>query len=173
MNKLLLALLGGVGALVYFAIQKAPTDFFLVQGFKSFLGLKNKPKAVANNNPGNIRISASKWQGKVPVPQNTDGSFEQFVQYRYGVRALIKLLLKYKRDGRDTIAKIIERYAPQTENPTGSYISFVERQTGFGRNRVLVLTPAVLEKLVIAITQFESGEVTITTEDFAEGLAIV
>ncbi|MCA9329527.1 hypothetical protein KDA11_02695, partial [Candidatus Saccharibacteria bacterium] len=34
------------------------------------------PRGIRNNNPGNIRISNNQWRGKIPVSQNTDGSFE-------------------------------------------------------------------------------------------------
>lgn len=176
-NINLLVLLGAaITAVILFAKKQTESDenteFFLVDGFKSFLGLKNVPKGVGNNNPGNLRITNSTWKGKIPVSQNTDGQFEQFKQYRYGIRALRVLLLKYQKDGRNTITKIINRYAPQTENPTESYIDFVEKRTQFGRNKTLVFSESQLDKLVEAITTFENGALVVTTEDLEQARAI-
>lgn len=76
----------------------------------------NKTRGIRNNNPGNIRISQNKWQGKVPTDQNTDGAFEQFSAMKYGIRALYRLLITYLGYGLQTVDEIIDRYAPSGDN---------------------------------------------------------
>ncbi|MEO6498293.1 MAG: hypothetical protein ABIN95_04740, partial [Mucilaginibacter sp.] len=75
----------------------------------SYLGKSGLPRGMKNNNPGNIRRGATAWQGKIPLGQNTDGAFEQFTTYVYGIRAMIKNLLSYYRDGLNTVERIIYR----------------------------------------------------------------
>ena len=85
-----------------------------------------KPRGLRNNNPGNIRKTTDKWEGLRTV--QTDPDFFQFETMAYGFRALFKLLINYrKKYGCQTIAEIIERYAPRNENDTNSYILTVCR----------------------------------------------
>lgn len=121
--------------------------------------VQNLARGLRNNNPGNIRISSSAWQGKIPVSQNTDGAFEQFTDMVYGVRALGKLLLNYFQNyGLDTVQGLINRYAPPSENLTGSYVAFVSDQLGVNpTDRINVADPHVLSQLVEAIIKHENG----------------
>lgn len=81
-------------------------------------------RGLRNNNPGNIRLSATPWQGEVRPSQ--DAAFCQFGSMAYGYRALIKLLGNYRRlHGCQTISDFIHRWAPPTENNTAGYISRV------------------------------------------------
>lgn len=83
------------------------------------------PRGYRNNNPLNIRINpANNWQGK--VANNTDGVFEQFVAMEYGYRAALKLIQNYiRKDGLNTVAQIISKWAPNNENNTAGYIQRV------------------------------------------------
>ena len=93
---------------------------------------KSIPRGYRNNNPLNMRISSSAWQGKIPVENNTDGAFEQFISMAYGYRAAMKLLGNYVTKYKcDTLAKMISRWAPSNENNTDGYISRVCKTTGF------------------------------------------
>lgn len=143
----------------------------------SYLGRSDLPRGMRNNNPGNLKISGSQWAGKIPAGRNTDGVFEQFENYSYGIRAMIKLLLNYiNQQGRDTIRKILERYAPGSENPTSSYISQVSALTGFGPDQRLSPNKTTMKKLVLAMALFENRqppkitreEDVITTQQFNE-----
>lgn len=140
---------------------------------KSYLGQTGKPRGVRNNNPGNIRYSpANAWLGKVPISQNTDGSFEQFVEWRYGVLALIKLLSKYiVRYG--TIEKMIRVYAPSVENNTEAYIRAVSNETGFPRNQAISVNRDTLQKLTLAIAKHEIGADWVTIEDFQKAYKLL
>ncbi|WP_337045307.1 hypothetical protein [Emticicia sp. 17c] len=141
---------------------------------KSFLGQMDKPRGVRNNNPGNLRYSpVNLWKGKVPFTQNTDGSFEQFIEWRYGVRALLILLKKFIFQY-GTIEKIISRYAPDNENETERYIRAVAAETGFPRNQALSSTKETLRKLSIAITRQEVGNgYELSNEDFLNAYKIM
>ena len=124
---------------------------------KSFLN-KNiaKSRGIRNNNPGNLRKTSIPWKGKVPHSMNTDGSFEQFHHVGWGIRAII-IDLKNKIDrGLDTIPKILEVYAPKTENNTMAYIERVSRQTGIGKHRKLQANRETLFKLTSAIISVEN-----------------
>ena len=80
--------------------------------------MENKlPRGLRNCNPGNIRISTDKWLGL--REEQTDKEFFQFEEMRWGYRALIRTLQNYRRKhGLQTIAEMIGRWAPHTENNT-------------------------------------------------------
>ena len=90
--------------------------------------MKNIPcRGIRNNNPFNIKRSYIEWIGEDNNPDVFDPTFEQFTNMRFGIRAGIKLLVNYIKNGYDTPRKIISRFAPSVENNTDSYISFVCR----------------------------------------------
>lgn len=116
------------------------------------------PRGIRNNNPGNIRINpANAWQGKVPEDQNSDGSFEQFYEKKYGVRALIKLLKNYHNQGLTNVSSIISKYAPSSENHTGIYVKYVADYMGVSPTQHISWTHNNAKKLVEAIIRFENG----------------
>lgn len=135
---------------------------------KNLLGQMNLPRGMRNNNPGNLRIGASAWTGKIPPSQNTDGSFEQFYLYKWGVRAMIKLIRNYINTGTNTTRKIITKYAPSNENHTASYINTVMQTTGINPDAVLNANDyELLQSLIIAMAFVENGVPdAITTQDF-------
>jgi hypothetical protein len=129
----------------------------------SYLGTSS-PRGIRNNNPGNLRITSIAWQGKIPVSQNTDGAFEQFLKYKFGIRAMLKDLQNdYRQDGRRTITALINAYAPSSENDTARYISDVSAWTGIGANTTLSDNYATWKKLVIAMARKENGKVDAIT----------
>lgn len=114
-----------------------------------------KVRGLRNNNPGNLRLTGINWQGKVPNDQNTDGEFEQFYNAEDGVRAMARDLLTGYRRGENTIRKIINQYAPNTENNTTAYIQSVVSQTGVPADATY--PPAKILDLVKAIIKHENG----------------
>lgn len=80
-------------------------------------------RGIRNKNPFNIKLSKNSWLGK--IKKNTDGTFEQFRSIDYGLRAGMQLLRGYIARGYDTPSKIINRFAPASENNTHRYIDFV------------------------------------------------
>ena len=114
------------------------------------------PRGIRNHNPGNIR-HGDKWQG-LSVEQ-TDSSFCVFDAPEYGIRALAKILLNYERKyGLNTVRKIINRYAPEVENDTASYVASVAGQLGVAADEVIDINDtAVMLVLVKAIIRHENG----------------
>lgn len=93
------------------------------------------PRGIRNNNPLNIRIGNT-WLGETPNP--TDSEFEQFCAVQYGLRAGFVILRRYiRRYGRNTIAKIINAWAPSSENNTQAYIDAVCKRTGIPQDTIL------------------------------------
>lgn len=126
------------------------------------------PRGLRNCNPGNIRITKDKWQGL--REEQTDKSFFQFTEMRWGYRALIRTLQNYRRrHGCQTIADFINRWAPPVENNTSGYIQRVcaEMQvpTTFEPN---VDDKATMCAFAAAISQVENG-VPAVMEDVEAG----
>ena len=89
--------------------------------------MTKQPRGLRNNNPGNIRRSADKWQGL--RERQEDKAFFQFKDIGWGYRALIRLLQNYHRlHGCRTIADYIRRWAPDNENDTTAYTVAVCRR---------------------------------------------
>ena len=116
------------------------------------------PRGYRNNNPLNIRYSsANNWQGK--VTPNTDGAFEQFTTMAYGYRAALYLIRKYISSGINTVAKVIAKWAPATENNTNDYIQRVCDTTGYTPTTILNSNnEAQLCNLVYAMAIVENGK---------------
>lgn len=134
----------------------------------SYLGQRSLPKGMRNNNPGNIRISSNAWKGKIPISQNTDGAFEQFQTYAYGIRAMIKNLLSYYQSGKNTLQSIIYKWAPPSDgNDSAAYVTFVSLRTGFSPTQPLDLqNQTTMKKVVTAMAEMENGRPAVTAEQF-------
>ena len=125
------------------------------------------PRGQRNNNPGNIKINANNpWQGKVPIGQNTDGTFEQFVSYKFGIRAMLVLLRNYLSQGHNTLQKIIFKYAPPSVDPSQAYLNFVVSRTGIPANTALSFNYQDFKKITLAMTRFENGRDVMTDGQF-------
>jgi hypothetical protein len=129
---------------------------------ESYLGIASNGvnRGIRNNNPGNFQMNSADWFDKVPPSQNTDGVFQQYYSFPFGVRMMIKELINnYIGGGHNTVQKIIDRYdgdAPQ------SYHTYVSNKTGFGLNDVLTPNKETIRKLVQAITRFENGQAALS-----------
>lgn len=111
------------------------------------------PRGIRNNNPGNLRPSGDKWLGQV----GTDGGYLQFDTAANGLRALARNLFTYYRQhDLNTVAGIIGRWAPQSENDTGAYVAAVARALGVKPTDKLDV-PRRMPALVAAITLHENG----------------
>ena len=116
-------------------------------------------RSIRNNNPLNIRLGKSRWQGLREMQE--DGAFCQFESMANGWRAAFILLSTYyKNYGADTIEKIISRWAPQIENDTRGYIRFVSEWTGIDADEPLGSPPehsARWMAVALAMAMFEGG----------------
>ena len=123
-----------------------------------------------NNNPGNIRLSGSTWQGQI---DGTDAAFVTFDSPTSGIRALAKRLRNYAAQGYNTVRKIIGRYAPSSENNTAAYIAAVSADLGVSPDAVLDLSMnSTLQALVSAIIKHENGRIAYSADTIAAGVAL-
>ena len=119
---------------------------------------KKAPRGIRNNNPLNLRITATPWQGK-KIP-NTDGSFEQFTNLEYGLRAaMVNIRTMIKRDRLDRIATLIPRWAPKSDgNDVIAYIKYVCDRSKIGMNdRLDCNNKNQICRLVWAMAEMECG----------------
>lgn len=125
----------------------------MVLGVTNFL----EKRGIRNNNPGNLVITNDKWLGKVPIEKNTDGKFEQFVEPKYGLRAMfIDVRGDVEKRGQNTIRKLITAYAPPGENNTAAYINSMVYQVGIGADTKI--QPVNYMNIMKAIIQQENGK---------------
>lgn len=129
----------------------------VLQGQAGSAAAPDLPRGIRNNNPGNIRRSAIPWEGKV---EGQDAAFETFATPEHGIRALEKNLTTYQtKHGLNTPREIINRWAPPTENDTGSYVNVVAQALGVGPDDPInVQDPAVMQRLRDAIIKHENGQ---------------
>ena len=122
-------------------------------------------RGLRNNNPLNIRRSATRWQGA--RKEQKDKSFVQFESMAYGYRAAWKILQTYyetfRRNNQPfTVRNIISRWAPPNENDTEAYIINVLKLGSLGGKEKL-LPPSNassygrLSRMVAAMTTIECG----------------
>ena len=109
-------------------------------------------RGLRNNNPLNIRSNHhNMWRGK---SGDADG-FVQFHSPEMGIRAAVKTLKSYRKQGRTNITGIIKRWAPASENDTASYIQSVSKMMGISPNKPL--TSKDFPELIKAMGRIESG----------------
>ena len=114
-------------------------------------------RGIRNNNPCNIRRTKDKWQGMCET--QTDKSFVQFESRLWGYRAVFIILRGYIGKGKDTIGKIIAKWAPSSDgNNTQAYINYVSKSTGINASHVLRFEDKNdLVEVVRSIAHMESG----------------
>jgi hypothetical protein len=110
-------------------------------------------RGIRNNNPGNLR-PGDNWQGMAGVSDN----FIVFKNIEYGIRALATDVSNKFFSGLNTVRKIIDKYAPPSENNTAAYIAAVSQGVGINADTTISLDHPTLKKLVKAIALHELGE---------------
>lgn len=130
--------------------------------------INKQTRGVRNNNFGNICRSFPAWKGELRVGDDLDHRFCVFSDWKYGIRALYLLLCKYIRDYKlVTVADIIERYAPASENNTKNYIAYCDSRQPFPQVSCDGLS---ILYLMSAIIKYES-DVDITPTELTKVLA--
>lgn len=121
-------------------------------------------RGLRNNNPGNIRQSAARYQGEI-VP-SADPAFKQFKTVAWGYRALFVLLHTYqKKHGLHTIRAMVGRYAPPIENETGKYVQAVTNWSGIPADRILnTQDGTVMIPIVSAMSRMENGIAAVSAD---------
>ena len=132
-------------------------------------GIYIMARGIRNNNPGNIRHGASKWQGM--SAEQTDKEYIQFDDPIYGIRAMAKLLQNYEsRYGLNTIRGLISRWAPPNENITSAYIASVSQKLDVSPDQKINVRE-VMAPLVTAIIIHENGMQPYSEALITEGIA--
>lgn len=129
-------------------------------------------RGIRNHNPGNLRRTATKWQG-LASPQ-ADPEFFQFQSPVWGIRALARTLITY-RDKYEctTPTEIISRYAPATENNTSQYVLDICQRTGLQpMQHVDVHEYKDCRALVTTIITHENGVQPYSAAQIDEGLKL-
>jgi len=130
-------------------------------------GGKKLPRGIRNNNPGNLNFAGQAGASKEGGP---GGRFAKFGTMREGVAALVKQIGLYVSRGKNSIRKILEVYAPTSENNTGAYIAAVSRALGIGPDDPLDINSSEqVMGLVKAITDHENGKGYVGAADIAGG----
>jgi hypothetical protein len=135
--------------------------------------LFNAPRAIRNNNPGNLIYTNINWNGKLPKHQNKDRRFEMFIAPAYGVRAMIKDLKHDIEKGKNTVPAIVEEYSPRFENNTDTYIKTVCRDLKVSETAKLLPSKNTLRLLVLSMTRVETGGNYVSNELFEKAYAMI
>lgn len=119
---------------------------------------EKKPLGIQLNNPLNIRVSNSRWEGaRYPGRRG----FVEFLDVAWGWRAAIVIMAKtYYKRGWNTPRLIIEHWAPYTENDTDNYVGFVCKYSGLTKDMVMPpieKAPVAWYNLLKAMAKMEVG----------------
>ena len=114
-------------------------------------------RGLRNNNPGNIRLGKVRYKGE--RAKSSDKAFRQFESVEWGYRAMFVLLHTYAlKHGCNTLRKIINRYAPPSENHTENYIRRVAHATHLSPDEVIFATDgATMTAVVASMSEVENG----------------
>ncbi|WP_416778320.1 structural protein [Xenorhabdus budapestensis] len=131
-------------------------------------------RGIRNNNPGNIDHNPkNKWQGQLPHDEKIEKRFCRFESPEYGIRALMKLLCNYHKGGHNSVSKIINRYAPNSENNTAAYINSVAKTLNVDQFEKITLDKSTLIALTRSIIQHENGKQPYTDEIFEKAFNLL
>lgn len=136
--------------------------------------MNTSTRGERNNNPGNIRINPNQnWLGMI---LGDDPKFVKFKDPIWGIRALGKILITYRRkDLCTSIRNIINRWAPPSDNNnTEAYISAVCKDAGNIDPNVFynVELKDKLKPLVKAIIIHENGRCIYSDTQLDEGVSL-
>lgn len=140
--------------------EECVNDDYLTWLITSAIGNYSITRGYRNNNPGNIRLTRSKWEGL--CSQQKDELFCQFTHMKYGFRAMLKLLNNYYYTYRCLTARdIIARWAPAADNnDTSAYIKQVCTAVGTTPARKLsgpITDREFWSNFVVAMAKIENG----------------
>lgn len=127
-------------------------------------------RAERNNNPGNLNFVG---QAGATLEGGNNARFAKFGSTAEGVSALAKQLGRYGDRGLNTLKKIINTYAPSSENNTQAYIDALSKRLGVSGDQTLDLKDAsTLSGLIKGISRHESGSDYLSDSDVMNGLSM-
>ena len=131
------------------------------------------PRGIRNNNPGNIRHGQNQ-QGLNPDGRNIDPAFCVFKSPVFGIRALAKVLMNYKKiHGLNTVRQIVSRYATPNANQTTAYVQSVAKQLGVYPDTVIDIEErGVLTVFIKAVIRMENGIQPYSDETIQQGVEL-
>lgn len=125
-------------------------------------------RGYRNKNAGNLRDFGIKWQGL--IGSDSDG-FCIFDTVENGARAASKDVKgDIERKGQNTVRKLIESYAPPSENNTEAYISVVSKALGISDSSPLNWSLHKIP-LMLAIFKHENGYI-LDAEKLEKGIML-
>lgn len=128
------------------------------------------PRGIRNNNPGNIRKSSDHWQGL--ADEQKDSAFFTFTTPEYGIRAMTKIIKRYVNEmGLFSIRKIINRWAPPSENNTSAYVKQVSAAVGLDPDLPFTLEKD-LQAIITAMIKHENGIQPYSAATIAAGIKL-
>lgn len=95
----------------------------------------------------------------------------QFKDPVYGVRAIVRIMRSYQRQGLLTLSEAIDRWAPANENNSAAYVTAVCTQCGVSPDDIVDFD-AIMPHLVSAIIRHENGEQIYTPQQINDGIAL-
>lgn len=121
-------------------------------------GDMSQPRGLRNNNP--LNIEAGQFTQSMPGFKGSDGRFAVFESPEQGIAAADALLMRYGMQGRNTPAKIIEKWAPASDgNNVSAYAGSVAKALGIGPNDPIPMEdPTVRRRLIDAMSAVENGK---------------
>ena len=143
---------------------------------------KTVPRGIRNNNPLNIRLTATRWVGM--RAKQEDKGFCQFNSMAYGWRAAFMLLFSYYyKHGLKTVRDIISRWAPPSDgNITEAYINSVVIDMFWPEAEMSITDKSELgdprEKplhwfmLALSMFKVEQGDIGFNLNDLFRGLIL-
>ena len=133
---------------------------------------------IDNNNPGNIEYDGTDWLGL--EGRGRTGRFCRFKTPAHGIRAMCRVLITYQSkrkaaDGSriDTVAEVVTRWAPPTENDTQSYIKSVRKRAGFEPGEIIdVHDYDDVRPLIEALIYHENGKMPYSEAQLRRGIML-
>jgi hypothetical protein len=123
-----------------------------------------------NNNPGNVRhVHGVTWEGQ--SQSQMDDAFVQFDDPVYGIRAIVRIMRSYQKEGLSTIQGIINRWAPPNENNSQAYVAAVCSYCGVTQYDPVDFN-TLMPMLVKAIIQHENGEMVYSDDQISKGISL-
>ena len=127
-------------------------------------------RGETNRNPGNIRhVEGVTWLGQSPT--QTDAAFVQFTDPVYGIRAIVRIMRSYKRQGLNTLGEAIDRWAPPNENNSQAYVDDVCMRCDKAADEIVDFDD-IMPGLVKAIIFHENGEVAYSDDEINIGIGL-
>ena len=135
---------------------------------------RDLPLGIRSNNPGNLEKTADKWQGLDHAATAASARFFVFKDATYGIRAIVRTLITYQdRYDLYTVRQMVGRWAPDHENPTGSYVNYVRKECGvMPGTHIDAHDHDTMKKLVCAIIKFENGVQPYSDAQITKGLVL-